>query len=59
MPGLQNRQGGAALRLDGSIPSPLRGEKVLHLGRFSLTTDDLSARRVEAATGDIALRGRF
>jgi hypothetical protein len=25
-PGLQNRQGGAALRLDGSIPSPLRGE---------------------------------
>jgi hypothetical protein len=23
--GLQNRQGGAALRLDGSIPSPLRG----------------------------------
>jgi hypothetical protein len=23
-PGLQNRQGGAALRLDGSIPSPLR-----------------------------------
>jgi hypothetical protein len=26
-PGLQNRQGGATLRLDGSIPSPLRGEK--------------------------------
>jgi hypothetical protein len=26
------RQGGAALRLDGSIPSPLRGEKALHSG---------------------------
>src|SRR3954452_12745262 len=27
--GLQNRQAGAALRLDGSIPSPLRGSRAV------------------------------
>ena len=32
--GLQNRQGGAALRLDGSIPSPLRGGKSLDTADF-------------------------
>ena len=33
--GLQNRQGVAVPRLDGSIPSPLRRAKGLHLHRFS------------------------
>jgi len=33
--GLQNRQGVAVPRLDGSIPSPLRRAKGLHVGVFS------------------------
>jgi hypothetical protein len=32
--GLQNRQGGAALRLDGSIPSPLRSDQRRHSGNI-------------------------
>ena len=39
---LQNRQGGAARRLDGSIPSPLRGEK-------SWTRRGLRRRRASGA----------
>ena len=35
--GLQNRQGGAALRLDGSVPSPLREAKGLLSGDFLAT----------------------
>ncbi len=46
--GLQNRQGGAALHLDGSIPSPLRRAK----GQYTIVrpgslTDDSGTGQVE------------
>jgi hypothetical protein len=50
--GLQNRQGGAAPRLEGSIPSPLRGRD------FPVATGFPGVRPVQADERSVAAQGR-